>query len=400
MTVPESEGTRPLEGIRILSFTQFLLGPAAVQYLSDLGADVVKIEAPTGAWERTWSGGESFVNGVSVFFMLANRNARSVALDLKSQEGLEAARQLIGTADVMVENFRPGVMDSLGLGYEAVGKENPRLIYASASGYGSSGPFRKLPGQDLLLQAVTGLAANTGSAREAPVPAGAAVIDQHGASLLAMGVLAALLHRERTGKGQHVELNMVQAGLDLQTEPLTYHLNGGKVSVAEEKLGSPFHPAPYGVYATQDGHVAISLSPVATVRQALDGAPELLPFEDPSIALSARNEIRRTLAPLIASYATAEIVEKLRAGGVWCTAVNDFAAALMDPVVKEVDPIMEIDHPEAGTIRLLRHPVTYSSIDTAPRRTPPRLGEHTEEVLSELSGTPDGGLKSGDLSLT
>jgi crotonobetainyl-CoA:carnitine CoA-transferase CaiB-like acyl-CoA transferase len=398
MTVPKSEVAGPLEGVRIVSFTQFLLGPAAVQYLSDLGADVVKVEAPSGAWERTWAGGDSFRNGVSVFFMLANRNSRSVTLDLKSEEGLKAARELIGTADVLVENFRPGVMDSLGLGYDSVRVDNPRLVYASASGYGSSGPFRKLPGQDLLLQAVTGLASITGSAQEAPVPAGAPVIDQHGASLLAMGVLAALLHRDRTGKGQHVELSMVQAGLDLQTEPLTYHLNGGKVSVAEEKLGSPFHPAPYGIYETQDGYVAISLSPVSTVRQALDGAPELLPFEDPSMALSSRDDIRRTLAPLIAAYTTADIVEKLRTGGVWCSAVNDLAAALEDPIVTEVEPIMEIEHPDAGTVRLLRHPVTYSDIDTTVRRNPPRLGEHTQEILSELNGI-QGRLKVNDPSL-
>ncbi|MFD1211402.1 CaiB/BaiF CoA transferase family protein [Arthrobacter sp. GCM10027362] len=390
MTVPEPEVTRPLEGVRIVSFTQFLLGPAAVQYLADLGADVVKVEPPAGAWERSWAGGESFLNGVSVFFMLAHRNARSVTLDLKSREGLEAARKLIETADVLVENFRPGVMDSLGLGYDAVHEQHPRLIYASASGYGSTGPFRKLPGQDLLLQAITGLAANTGSAQEAPVPVGAAVIDQHGAALLAMGVLAALLHRERTGKGQHVELNMIQAGLDLQTEPLTYHLNGGQVSVPQERLGSPFHPAPYGIYKTRDGNVAISLSPVATVRQALDGAPELEPFEDPSLALNARDEIRRALAPLLASYTTSEIVEKLRKGGVWCNAVNDFTAALKDPVVTEVDPIMQIEHPDAGTIRLLRHPVNYSSIDTSVRRTPPRLGEHTEEILSEFGNARPG----------
>lgn len=384
MPVSKSEVARPLEGIRIVSFTQFLLGPAAVQYLSDLGADVVKIEPPSGAWERSWAGGESFRNGVSVFFMLANRNSRSITLDLKSKEGLEAARELIATADVLVENFRPGVMDSLGLGYDAVRQDNPRLVYASASGYGGSGPFRKLPGQDLLLQAVTGLASITGSAKEAPVPAGAAVVDQHGASLLAMGILAALLHRGRTGEGQHVEVNMVQAGLDLQTEPLTYHMNGGKVSPPEEKVGSQFHPGPYGIYPTQDGHVAISLSPVATVRQALDDAPELLPYEDPSIAFAARDDIRRAMAALIAAYSTTDIVEKLRAGGVWCAPVNDLAAVLEDPIVTSLDPIMEIEHPDAGNIKLLRHPVTYSRIDTTLRRIPPRLGEHSQEILSEL----------------
>jgi crotonobetainyl-CoA:carnitine CoA-transferase CaiB-like acyl-CoA transferase len=390
MTVSEPEVTRPLEGVRIVSFTQFLLGPAAVQYLSDLGADVIKVEPPSGAWERTWAGGDSFRNGVSVFFMLANRNARSIVLNLKSQQGLETARQLIRTADVLVENFRPGVMDALGLGYETLREDNSRLVYASGSGYGSSGPFRKLPGQDLLLQAITGLAANTGSAKAAPVPAAAPVVDQHGAALLAMGILAALLHRNRTGKGQHVELNMIQAGLDLQAEPLAYHLNGGLVSLPEEKLGSPFHPAPYGIYETKDGNIAISLSPVAAVRQALDGAPELEPFEDPSVALSARDDIHRALAALVSTFGTREIVEKLRTGGVWCSPVNDFTAALEDPVVTGVDPVMQFEHPDAGTVQVLRHPVNYSSVDTSVFRTPPRLGEHTEEILSELASARNG----------
>jgi crotonobetainyl-CoA:carnitine CoA-transferase CaiB-like acyl-CoA transferase len=383
--VGREDPPRGLAGIRIVAFTQFLLGPAGAQYLSDLGADVVKVEHPrTGAWERSWAGGETFVEGVSAFFLLSHRNVRSVALDLKSPAGKEAALRLIARADVVIENFRPGVMESLGLGYDDVRPTNEALIYASASGFGADSPFRALPGQDLLMQAITGLTAATGSAAQAPVPAGAPVVDQHAAALLAMGILAALVHRERCGEGQHVTVNMLQAGLDLQTEPVTYHLNGARIAATHEPLGSQFHAAPYGLYPTRDGHIAISLSTLAAMRAALDGAPELEPFEDPALAISQRDAIYRALAGLLAPWATDELVAKLRAAGVWCAPVNDYDAVFADDAVRAVDPVVELDHPEAGRIRLLRHPIGYSALDTDVRSPPPRLGEHTREALAEV----------------
>ena len=232
-----------LSGIRVVAFTQFLLGPVATQYLADMGADVIKVEAPGGgAWERSWAGGNTFVNGVSAFFLLSHRNVRSVALDLKSEAGREAVLRLISTADVVVENFRPSVMDRLGLGFEAVREIKPDIIYASASGYGPDGPNRDLPGQDMLLQAITGLAAATGRAETGPLAAGAPVVDQHAASLLAMGILAALVHRERAGSGQQIQVNMLEAALDLQLEPLTYHLNGGYLQRPALGMGSDVPP--------------------------------------------------------------------------------------------------------------------------------------------------------------
>ncbi|MDO8208933.1 CaiB/BaiF CoA-transferase family protein [Conexibacter sp. CPCC 206217] len=376
---------RGLAGIRIVAFTQFLLGPVGAQYLSDLGADVVKVENPhAGAWERSWAGGDAFVEGVSAFFLLSHRNVRSVALDLKRPAGRAAALRLIEHADVVIENFRPGVMESLGLGYDDVRGGNPSLVYASASGFGADSPFRALPGQDLLMQALTGLTAATGSAEQAPVAAGAPVVDQHAAALLAMGVLAALVHRERTGEGQHVAVNMLQAGLDLQTEPVTYHLNGSRIAATQEPLGSAFHAAPYGLYPTRDGHVAVSLSTVAALRAALDGAPELEPFEDPALAISQRDAIYRALAGVLAPWGTEELVAKLRAAGVWCAPVNDYDAVFADDAVRAVDPVVELDHPEAGPIKLLRHPISYSALDTSVRTPPPALGQHTREALAEV----------------
>jgi crotonobetainyl-CoA:carnitine CoA-transferase CaiB-like acyl-CoA transferase len=383
--VSDQQGLRLLEGVRIIAFTQFLLGPAACQYLADMGADVIKIEPPGhGAWERGWSGADTFIGGVSAFFMLANRNVRSVTLNLKSARGLEVARKLVETADVMVENFRPGVMDRLGLGYEAARKLNPKIIYAAGSGYGSEGPYRHLPGQDLLIQAISGLAANTGSAEQGPTISAAAVVDQHSASLLAMGILGALVSRGRTGEGQRVDLVMVQAALDLQSEPVVYHLNGAKLRRPKASSADTFHAVPYGVYATADGHVAVSITPVKTLSAALGSPADLAPFENPDIAYSRRDEIRAVIDPYFRKRKTAEWVELLRGHDIWCAPVNDMTETFEDVAVKHLAPVLEFDHPRAGRVRVLKHPVRYSSGEATLRRPPPELGEHTDEVLGEL----------------
>ncbi len=375
---------RTLEGVRIAAFTQFLLGPAAVQYLADLGADVVKVEPPGGAWERRWTGADSWPGGVSGLFLLANRNCRSVVLDLKSGAGHEAAVRLIAGADVVVENFRPGVMDRLGLGYEAARAVRPDVIYASASGYGTDSPFRDLPGQDLLVQAVSGVASLSGRAGQDPVPVGFAAVDQHGAALLAMGILAALLHRARTGEGQRLEVAMLQAALDLATEPVVYRLNGSRVERPREPVASPFHSAPYGIYRTADGHVALSITPVATVSEALGGVPELAGLEDPAVAFTRRDEIRAALGPAVERHSTADLLTRLRAHGVWCAPVNDLDQALADPALRHLDPVLELGGEPDAPVRVLKHPVRYAAGEPRLRRPPPALGEHTDEVLREL----------------
>jgi crotonobetainyl-CoA:carnitine CoA-transferase CaiB-like acyl-CoA transferase len=379
--------TAPLEllaGVRVVAFTQFLLGPAAAQYLADMGADVVKVEQPVrGPHERNWSGAGSFVNGVSTFFLLAHRNVRSVAIDLKHAEARQLVLELCRDADVVLVNFRPGVMERLGLSAEDLKRENPSLIYACGSGYGSDSPYRDLPGQDLLLQAATGLAAVTGQADGPPVAAGAAVVDQHAAALLAMGILGALHHRTATGQGQKVEVTMAQAGLDLQAEPLLYHLNGGLVQRPRVPLGSSFHEAPYGFYPVRDGQVALSLSPMRQVSTALGDPAQLEPYLDPDDALVRREEIYSALSPLLQDFTVAEIVGLLRRHGVWCAPVNDYDAAVAEPFIDHLDPIEDVEHPRAGRIKLLRHPVAYGSGKAQTRRPPPLLGEHTEEVLRD-----------------
>lgn len=384
------EGLQILRDVKIVAFTQFLLGPASVQYLGDLGADVIKVEAPgRGAYERSWAGSEAFVNGVSTFFLLSHRNVRDVTLDLKSPDGQRAAERLAASADVVVDNFRPGVLDRLGLGYERLTRLRPDLIYACGSGYGSDSPYRDRPGQDLLLQAMTGLAAATGRAGDPPTPTGSAIVDQHAAALLAMGILAALHHRERTGDGQKVEVTMVQAAMDLQLEPIVYKLNGGDVQRPREALGSGFHEAPYGLYRTADGYIALSLSPLARISAALGDPEELHDCLDPAVRFTERERIRRALGPLLTDRTSADLLAVFQEHGVWCAPVNDYDTVFDDPVVAHLNPVLEIDHPRAGTVKVLRHPVRYGAGEPTVRTPPPALGEHTGEVLAELGYTPE-----------
>jgi len=362
-----------------------LLGPAACQYLADMGADVIKIEPPgRGAWERSWSGADTFIGGVSAFFMLANRNLRSVTLNLKSKRGVEVAQRLVETADVVVENFRPGVMDRLGLGYEALRKINPRIIYAAGSGYGGDGPYSHLPGQDLLIQAISGLGANTGTEGQGPTVSAAAVVDQHSASLLAMGILAALVSRGRTGEGQRVEVVMVQAALDLQAEPIVYHLNGAQLRRPKTPAADTFHAVPYGFYATADGYLAISLTPVKALSEALGNPADLALYENPDIAYTRRDEIRVALDPYFRERTTEEWVDLLRTHDIWCAPVKNMNETFEDVAVKHIAPVLEFEHPRAGRVRVLKHPVRYSSGEATLRRPPPDLGEHTDAVLGEL----------------
>jgi len=372
-----------LSGIRVLSFTQFLLGPSAVQFLADMGADVIKIEPAGGTlWERHWSGTNLFLNGVSAFFLLAHRNQRSLTLDLKHPDGLAVARRLVESADVLVQNFRPGVMERLGLGWEQVSAINPRLIYASASGYGQSSPYRDRPGQDLLMQAFSGLAAISGRAGEPPTPVGTAVIDQHGAALLAMGVLAALLERTRTGRGLQVEISMLKAALDLQIEIASYHLNGARLAKTPSGLASMFHPAPYGVYPTRDGHLVLSMSSLASLARALP-LPALEPYAAVTWNFEEREAVARLLEPVTRERTTAEWLERLVPQGIWAAPINTYDDTFADPAVRAADAVEEIQHPVAGPVKLLRFPVELSTGRAEVRRPPPMPGEHVEEILRE-----------------
>jgi crotonobetainyl-CoA:carnitine CoA-transferase CaiB-like acyl-CoA transferase len=379
-----------LEGVRIVDFTQMMLGPFGTQFLGDMGADVVKIERPrVGEWERGLAAMGQLLGGDSPFFLAMNRNKRSLTLDLKAEDAKRIIEELVRKADVVVENFRPGVLDKLGLGYEHLREVNPRIIYASGSGYGPSGPYLKRPGQDLLIQALSGYAAQNGKASEPPVPSACSVMDASTALTLALSIMVALFCRERTGIGQKVDVSLFNTAIAIQCQELVAHMNlpvRGERSAAG--IGAPWLSAPFGVYAAADGHVAISINPLPTVGEAL-GIPELSAFDTDEKAYGRRDEVRRILDERLPSRTSAEILDALSARDLWCAKVQDFDEVMSDPQVAHNGLIQEIDHPRAGRIKVVGVPVQFSETPGTIRLAPPLVGEHTDSILEELGYTTE-----------
>lgn len=371
-----------LEGMRIVSFCHYLQGPASTQYLADMGADVIKIEAREGAYERHWSGAGVFVEDVSAFFLCANRNKRVIALNLKSAEGREIALKLIDEADAVVENFRPGVLDRLGLGYEAVKARKPDIIFASASGFGGSGPMRDMPGQDLMIQARTGLVA---ASADGATAVGAAICDQHGGALLAMGILGAYVKCMKTGQGTRVEGNLFNAGIDLQAEAITNYLTAHKDSSVFERdphLATWFHQAPYGIYRTADDRaVAISLNNPSVFADALDddGLRALAhcnPYEQ-------RDAYARATADAVKRYDLESLAVALDARHMWWAPVHDYSDLRDNPQAKH-NRVFETVDIKGGQATLINHPLRYDGEPPAVRHLAIDIGHDTREILNEL----------------
>jgi crotonobetainyl-CoA:carnitine CoA-transferase CaiB-like acyl-CoA transferase len=380
-----------LSGIRVVSFNHFLLGPMGIQMLGDLGADVIAVESAEGAWQRHWAGGDIWHDGQSVLYLCANRNKRSVAIDLKSAKGREIALRLVDTADVVAENFRPGVMEKLGLGCATLRERKPGLIYASASGYGPDGPYVDKPGQDLLAQALFGVMAITGQASTGPRPAGASVVDHHGAALFAMGILAAIVRRQRNGQGCRVDASLMQAALDLQAEPLVAWLNAAtkpRAIHAHAHVAGWHYAAPYGVYATSDGHMALSLSPLEVVGEAI-GEPRLGGYGAKD-AWTKQDEITGLIAEKLAGATTAEWMACMAPYKIWCAPVQGYAEIAADPQVRHMQSLVTV--PGAGAtaapVTLVNHPVLYDGETAHVRLAPQQLGAQTREVLLELGFAP------------
>lgn len=377
-----------LKGVKVLSFTHFLQGPSAVQMLADIGADVIKIEPVTGAYERHWSGFDAYKRDVSIFFMLGNRNQRSLSINLRSEKGKEIVYRLVMEADVLVENFRPGVMDRLGFGYDALKEMNPRLVYCSCTGYGSDGPYKDRPGQDMLIQGLSGIATLSGRKDDPPTPVGTAVIDQHGAVLAAFGVLAALYECQKTGRGQKVESNLLSSALDLQIEPLSYYLNNGELwERSDTGLATRFHQSPYGIYATANGWITISNSPAGKLADVLE--KEELRAYTAKDQMHQRQEIDAIVSARMKEKTTEEWVDIFERNAIWYSPVNGYKDIVTDPQVKWNNSILTFEHPDAGETKVLNHPVRYEHYETGIYRVPPRIGEHTDEILAELGLTSE-----------
>ncbi len=372
-----------LDGIRIVSFNHFLMGPFGIQHLADMGADVIALEPIGGAWQRKWGGGGRSVDGQSLLFLCANRNKRSLSINLKSPEGKEIAKRLIKSADVVSENYRPGVMKAFGLDYEAVKAIKPDIVYASASGYGQTGPYVDRPGQDLLIQAMSGVAAITGT-KDGARTVGVSAIDHHGAALLAMGILAGIVRKQRTGQGTHVDVSLLQAAIDLQMESFTCYLNGPKPESNRQPkhIAGWYYGSPYGIYQASDAEIVISLTPLPQLSKVLDSAE--LAAMDVNDWYSRREEIAALVQKKIATKTKAEWFDIFEKNDVWYAPVNDYEAVLADPQVKHNEAFMTIKSATGAPVNLVRHPIRFDGKGRDVVLPPQKLGAQTADVLREI----------------
>lgn len=383
-------GSRPLEGYLVLDFSQFLAGPMAAMRLGDLGARVIKIERPpSGDIGRGLAFGGIVEDGDTLSFHITNRNKESYAADLKNAEDFARVWNLVEHADVIVQNFRPGVMDRLGLGYDAVRKVNPNVVYGSITGYGSSGPFSARPGQDLLAQSISGLPWLNGSADNPPIPVGIALADIITSIHLAHGITAALLKKERYGVGSLVETSLLESLLDLQYELISAHLNDTSVVVARGATHSAhaFLQAPYGTYPTADGYIALAMGSVPKLGELI-GLSALLEFDDPETWWSHQAQITALLAAHLPTQTTEHWLELLDVADFWCAPV----LTLSELVNHEGFHAMSMDQEftresasgETVALKTTRAPVRFDGEPLRSAGGAPRVGQHTEAVDKEL----------------
>jgi crotonobetainyl-CoA:carnitine CoA-transferase CaiB-like acyl-CoA transferase len=372
----------PLKGLRVADFSQLVQGPSATQLLGDMGADIVKIEPRAGEWSRGWSMGDTFLKGESLSFLAFNRAKRSITLDLKAPEGKEIALRIIKSSDVLIENFRPGVMERLGLGYETLSAKQPELIYCASSGWGQDGPYVERPGQDLLAQSIAGVLMLNGTADDPPLPVGIGLADLTAGSHIVISVLMALYERQRSGKGQRVDVNLLNSMMHLATQELTMYLNTlREPQRSAAGLGHPYVGAPLGVYKTKDGYISIAMMPVGKIAE-LVGVEGFAGIDSRNVTAN-RDDVKRKLEPGFLRKTTSELMEIFMEADIWAAPVNTFPEVERDPQVRHNEILVEFEHPVAGKFRTVGSPMEFSRTPGEIRR-PPLLGEHKDEILAEL----------------
>lgn len=373
----------PLEGLTVLEFSQYLAGPYAGLRLADLGARVVKVERPgTGEAGRKLATKNIYVDGDSLVFHSINRNKESYSANLKDPADLERVKALVAEADVMTHNFRPGVMEKIGLDYERATKLNPRIIYGEVTGYGRTGPWKDKPGQDLLAQSLSGLTWLTGNASQPPVPFGLATADMLCGTHLAQGILAALVGRGRTGKGSRVEVSLLESLIDFQFEVLTTHLNDGEQPPRRAQSGNAhaYLGAPYGIYETKDGFIAIAMGALDELG-ALIGCSELAWFEqEPSNRFEMRAEIRLMLAAHLVSRTTQEWLTVLEPADFWCSDVYNYGRLMTQAAYRELEMEQVVSRPNGAAVRTTRCPIRIDGKRLFSERAAPILGDANEQL--------------------
>lgn len=380
-----------LEGVRVLDFSQLLQGPFASQMLGDLGADVIKVERfQSGDLYRSMTFFNQWIAAnESPCFMAWNRNKRSISLDIKKEEGKEIVRKLLKNADVVLENFRPGVMKRLGFGYEDCRSINPKIIYCSASGWGSDGPYLTRPGQDLLVQSVSGAIMTSGKKSDGPVALGTALCDQVNAYNCVYAILAALYYREKTGVGQEIQTNLLSSAISFQMQDFfTIQNLGANFERPESGIAHPGNGAPFGTYKTEDGYIAIAMNPFDVIVKAL-GDESLLKYNNPQILFENRDEVFRKIEEITQKKTTGEWLEIMLGLDLWVSQVNEQKDVEFDPQVQHNKTFVEIEHIKAGKIKTVNIPFTMSETPGEIKRASPLIGEHSIEILKEAGYEED-----------
>tara|TARA_B100000131_G_scaffold144676_1_gene140733 strand:- start:1114 stop:2262 length:1149 start_codon:yes stop_codon:yes gene_type:complete len=381
--------TKPLEGLTVLEFSQFLSGPYAGLRLADLGARVIKIERPeVGDLCRNLYISDTDLEGDSTLFHAINRNKESFAANLKDAKDIELVKKLIEKADIITQNFRPGVIERIGLDYKNVKKINPKIVYGTISGYGSDGPWSSLPGQDLLAQSRTGLVWLNGNGGEAPTPMGLAVADMLAGHTLVEGILAAVIKRFRTDNGSHVETSLVEALLDFQFEVLTTYFNDGnrKPQRSSYNNAHAYLSAPYGIYKTSNGYIAIAMTPLPQLGELLD-LNSIKDLHDQKEWFTKRDEIKKDIGDWIEKQTTEHWLSILEPADIWCAKVLDWETMVKHEGFKILDMVQRIKRDDGLDIETLRCPIKIDGEIFKSSKAAPKIGNDNNSIMKEFGIT-------------
>lgn len=375
---------KPLEDYLIIDFSQFLSGPSASLRLADLGARVIKIEKPgTGDICRTLYTSDLIMNGESSVFHTINRNKESFAIDFKQPEELAKLKKLLAKADVVMHNFRPGVMERIGLSYEEVQKINPNVVYASISGYGSKGPFKDLPGQDLLLQSLTALTWLTGNEGDGPVPMGLSIVDMLAGAHLAQGILAALYRKVTQNVGAQVEVSMLESAFDFQFETITTFFNdGGELPVrTKTNNANAYLGAPYGIYQTKNGYMSLAMGSIPVLAELLS-CEELKQFPENKFTL--RDDIKSVLAAHLQTQDSEYWLNILEPADIWCANVLNYEQLFAQDGFQVLNFVQQVEMLDGYSYKTTRCPIRIDGELFVSDKGSPKLGQDNERILEEF----------------
>lgn len=378
----------PLAGFTVIDFSQFLSGPLASLRLADLGARVIKIEKPgTGDICRQLYTSETVLNGTSTVFHAINRNKESIVLDMKNDADCRVIRDLLAKADVVMHNFRPGVMERLGFDYTRVREINPTVIYGEISGYGKEGVWVGRPGQDLLLQSLTGMTWLSGDAKNGPVPMGLSIVDMFAGANLCSGILACLYRRAIQKMGAHVHVSMLDSAVDIQFETVTTYFRDGQLLPQRSEVSNAhaYLAAPYGVYRTKDGFLALAMGSIPFLGKLLN-CPALEDYADGEQAFKERDAIKTILTQHLASEPTSHWLGILEAADIWCADVLDWNRLTAHDGFKVLDMVQKVAMGDGFTYETTRCPIRIDGELLTSTKGSPKLGEHTEKIWEELYG--------------